>query len=148
MTFWTFYKARKFAKNSKKKSMKIVSFRHQNESMIWWGYLKKLEGMLQEMENDRKNRKRKKTLKRAFVSGAKNRLDVNQLTFWRWEYERRSPYGDFSGSSKASRASVRSSSSRTSSDSSPRSANCSDANFKASSTLLSRISSMSCCCCN
>ena len=39
------------------------------------------EEIRENVENGRKDRKRKKGAFRAFVSRAKNRLDVNQLTF-------------------------------------------------------------------
>ena len=82
------------------------------------------------------------------VANVKAHLTKNNQkeTFCRWESERRSEKGDCEGSSKASKAKVLSSSSRTRGSSSPRSANCSEANFRASSTRPSRISSMSCCC--
>ena len=68
------------------------------------------------------------------------------LTFCLWECDKRSENGDWCGSSNANKANVRSSSSSTAGSSSPLSANCSEENLMASSTRLSRINSISCCC--
>ena len=68
------------------------------------------------------------------------------LTFCRCAGWRRSPNADVSGSSNASRASVRSSSLSISGFCSPRSARCVWANSSASSTRFSRISSIRWCC--
>lgn len=70
------------------------------------------------------------------------------LTFCRCIMFRRSPNGDSSGLSKASRASVRSISVRHSRLSSPCSASCVWANSSAASVSLWRISSIKCCCCS